>query len=111
MASGVVIGSMALLFFVILLTAKGSDFLKFRNQYVSGKSQVVEGIVTNFHSAPVAGPADESFMVNGRVFSYNVLDDDICFHDAPLHRGAIQNGLDLRIYYYDGCIQRVDLRK
>jgi hypothetical protein len=76
---------------------------------VSGKSVVVEGIIQNFRPAPALGPATESFSVNGIVFSYDALEDTPCFHDAPIHRGPIQEGLKVRIPYNDSCIQRIDI--
>ena len=86
-------------------------FINDRKVYVSGKSLVVEGVVEDFRQAPALGPARESFSVRGVNFSYNVLDDTPCFHDAPLHGGPIRDGLDVRIHYTNGCIQRVDVRE
>lgn len=109
LAAGVFLGSIATIIFVVLLITIVPDFLKLRNAYVSGKSQVVGGVVTDFHPAPMIGPAAESFMTNGIVFSDNAVDGSPCFHNAPLHHGPIRDGLDVRIHYNDGCIQRVDV--
>jgi hypothetical protein len=59
--------------------------------------------------APALGPAIESFSVSGTPFSYNALDDTPCFHNAPVHRGPIREGLNVRLHYYEGCIQRVEV--
>lgn len=85
------------------------DFVKLRSAYVSGKSMVIEGVVQSFHPAPVIGSTLESFSVNGVSFSYYAGDDAPCFHNNPLHKGPIQEGLNVRIHYNEGCIQRVDL--
>lgn len=106
---GVFVASMGSLFFLISLVSFLPSFLKLRSAYVSGKSVVVEGVVQNFLLAPTLGPARESFSVNGISFSYNALDDTPCFHDAPLHGGPIREGLDVRIHYYEGCIQRLEV--
>jgi len=107
--SGAFIGSFALIIFVVLLIRLLPDFVTLRHAYVTGNSVVVEGTVQNFRPAPPTGPADESFSVGTTPFSYNVLDDTLCFHDAPLHHGPIRNGLNVRIHYHEDCIQRVDV--
>ena len=85
------------------------EFVQLRNAYVSGRSSVVEGIVENFHPAPILGRARESFSVGGVVFSYNALGTTPCFHNAPLHWGPVRDGLEVRIHYNEGCIQRVEI--
>jgi len=106
---GILVASFALLIFLLLLMSFVPQFLTLRSAYVSGRSSMVEGVVENFSPAPALGPARESFSVNGVVFSYNALDDTPCFHNAPVHRGPIKGALDVRIYYNDSCIQRVDI--
>ena len=108
-AAGIFLGSIATIIFVVLLITIIPNFLKLRNAYVSGKSEVVEGVVTDFHPAPMIGPAAESFTTDGIVFSYNAVDSSPCFQNAPLHHGPIRDGLAVRIHYNDGCIQRVDV--
>jgi hypothetical protein len=105
----ILITSMASLIFLASLMSFLPDFVKLRSAYVSGKSLVVEGVVQNFRPAPAIGPAEESFLVDGVSFSYNALDDSPCFHNAPLHGGPVRGGLDVRIHYYEGCIQRIEV--
>jgi hypothetical protein len=109
--TGVFGSSFGLLVFILLLITFVSNFVKLRSAYRSGTSSIIEGVVENFHPAPVLGPAEESFLVQGTIFSYNAMDDTPCFHNAPIHAGPIRNGLDVRVYYNDGCIQRVDIRR
>ena len=106
---GVLVASMASLFLLISLVIFLPSFMKQRGEYVSGKSLIVEGTVENFRPAPTIGPARESFSVHGVSFSYNALDDTPCFHNAPIHGGPIREGLDVRIHYYEGCIQRIEV--
>ena len=54
-------------------------------------------------------PARQSFSVGGEAFSYDVLDDTLCLHDAPYHAGPLRQGLNVGIHYWDGCIQRIDV--
>jgi hypothetical protein len=100
---------MASLFLLISLVTFVPNFVKLRTAYVSGKSLIVEGIVKDFRPAPTIGPARESFSVDGIVFAYNALDDSPCFHNAPFRRGPVREGLDVRIHYYKGCIQRIEV--
>jgi hypothetical protein len=110
-AMGIIVASMASIFFLLGLTTLVPNFLHLRGAYISGKSSIVEGVVENFRPAPALGPATESFSVHGVLFSYNALDDTPCFHDAPVHRVPIRNGLGVRVYYHEGCIQRVDIQR
>jgi hypothetical protein len=86
-------------------------FYEARHAYLSGDSSIVEGTVEDFHPMPALGVADESFSVNGRKFSYNVLEPTPCFHNLPPHRGPIHSGMQVRIYFKDWCIQQVDVRR
>ena len=106
---GVFVASMSTLFLLISLIVFIPGFVKLRRTYVSGKSMVAEGVVQSFHPAPVIGSALESFSVNGVSFWYYAGDDAPCFNNAPLHKGPIREGLNVRIHYYGECIQRVEL--
>jgi hypothetical protein len=106
---GVLMASMASIFVIVLLVVTVPEFIGLRSAYLSGKGSTVEGVVENFLPAPRIGPARESFSVSGVLFSYNALDDTPCFHNVPLHRGPVRDGLDVRIHYDKGCIQRVDV--
>jgi len=106
---GIFMASLASLFVLLSLMNFIPKFLKLRSAYVSGRGSTVEGLVENFRPAPTLGPARESFSVRGVWFSYSALDDTPCFHNAPLHSGPIRDGLDVRIHYDEGCIQRVDV--
>jgi hypothetical protein len=103
------VASMASLFLLLSLVIFVPDFIKLRTAYVSGKSEVLEGVVHDFRPAPTIGPGRESFLAGGVSFSYNVLDDTPCFHNAPHHSGPIREGLNIRIHYYENCIQRVEI--
>jgi hypothetical protein len=97
------------LIFVIAALVFVPEFVERWRAYARGDSSVVEGIVEDFHPAPDLGAAKESFSVHGIPFSYNVLADTPCFHNAPPHKGPVRRGVHLRIYYKDTCIQRVDV--
>lgn len=108
---GALIAFLSTLFLIIMVVVLVPNFLKQRRAYVNGGSSVVEGTIQDFHAMPALGPANESFTVQGVPFSYNVLDATPCFHNAPPHKGPVRPGMDVRIYYRDGCIQRVDVRQ
>jgi hypothetical protein len=109
-AIGIIVSVLATLFFIVAAVTLVPTFVKLRHTYKSGDSSVVEGVIDSFHPAPYWGAANESFYVNGIGFFYNALDMTPCFHNAPIHKGPIKLGLSVRIFYKDGCIQRVDVR-
>jgi hypothetical protein len=108
--AGAIVAAFATFFLLIAAMTFVPEFVKLRRTYRSGDSSLVEGIVENFQPAPVLGALRESFSVHGVVFSYFPGDATPCFHNDPARRGPIRPGLDVRIYYKDGCIQRVDIR-
>jgi hypothetical protein len=108
---GIIVAALAALFLIIAGVNLVPKFIQIRHAYKSGNSSIVEGVVETFHPAPDFGVANESFTVHGVNFSYNALDLTTCFHNAPLHKGPIRSGLAVRIYYKDGCIQRLDVRE
>jgi hypothetical protein len=109
--AGIIGAMLATLFLLIAVGSFVPDFIHLRRAYRSGDSSVIIGTVENFHPAPALGAANESFSVKGAIFSYNVLDANSCFHNAPAHKGPIRPGLEVRIYYKNGCIQRVDIHQ
>jgi len=110
-AVGIGAAVFATLFFFLGVVTLVPTFVELRHAYKSGHSLVVEGVVENFHPAPDLGAAEEFFYVGGIIFSYNALDMTPCFHNAPIHKGPIREGLNVRIFYKDACIQRVDIRR
>lgn len=100
----------SLFFFLLTCVAVVPEFFKEWHAYARGQFSTVEGTVENFHPRPGLGPADESFSVKGISFTYNALDYTSCFHNAGLH-GIIRSGLDVRIFYSNECIFRVDVRQ
>ncbi|HME56952.1 MAG TPA: hypothetical protein VKF63_01335 [Terracidiphilus sp.] len=107
--AGIFATSMASIFILVSLMAFIPEYIKLQNEYVSGKSVVVEGVVQNFRPAPALGPATESFSVNEVSFSYYAAADTPCFTNAPFRKGPIRDGLNVRIHYYKNCIQRVEV--
>ena len=86
-----------------------NEYAKLRNEYVSGKSLVVEGVVQDFRPAPAIGSTRESFSVNRVSFSYYAGSHTPCFNNAPFRNGPIREGLYVKIHYYEDCIQRVEV--
>lgn len=77
----------------------------------SGKYQVLEGPVENFHPMPDDGGSEESFSIAGHSFSYS--DDEpakttTCFNQTRLHGGPIHPDLKLRVRFVDNCILEIE---
>jgi len=109
--TGFIVAVLAGMFLCILAVKLVPNYVEVRHTFKSGDSSIVEGLVKDFRPAPILGAANESFSVGGVDFSYNALDQTACFHDAPFRKGPIRSGLAVRIYYKDGCIQRLDVRQ
>jgi hypothetical protein len=108
---GLIVAVLATIIFLLVAVSLVPNSIELRRAFRSGNTSIVEGVVENFHPAPLLGVADESFSVSGVSFSYNALDSTACFHNAPFRQGPIRSGLAVRIYYKDGCIQRLDVRQ
>jgi len=108
---GLVLAMFGALLVLIAAITLVPEYVSLRRAYVRGNSTIVEGIVENFDPAPILGVARESFSVGGVLFTYNALDATPCFHDAPYRKGPIRPGLEVRIFYREACIQRVDIRR
>jgi len=107
--AGIMMTTAASIFLLVSSMVFWNEYAKLQNEYVSGKSLIVEGVVKDFRPAPTLGPTLESFSVNGVSFSYYAADNTPCFQNAPFRKGPIREGLYVRIHYYEGCIQRVEV--
>ena len=110
-AVGILVATFATLIFLLGSVRLVPEFIADWHTYKRGDSSVVEGVVENFYPAPTLGPSKESFSVHGIIFSYYVDAASPCFSNAPAHSGPIRPGLNVRIHYKGGCIQRVDVRR
>lgn len=84
-------------------------FFRMRNDFASGKTTAIEGPIENFRPALKIGPATESFSVGDVTLTYDTFDDSPCFHNQKPFDGIIHDGLKVRIFYNNGCIQQIDL--
>jgi hypothetical protein len=106
---GAFVVALATLFFIVGTVSHVSEFVERRRAYRTGQSLMVQGTIENFSPPPAFGGQKESFSVQGIVLSYYLGDWTPCFHDDLRHNGPIRPGLRVRIYYEDGCIQRIDV--
>jgi len=104
----VLISLVSALAFIVIQSVDIRTFMRLRNEYISGKSMIADGIVENYQPAHLMNNTRESFSVHGVEFKYTILDGTPCFHDSPLQRIKIHDGLNVRIYYSERCIQRID---
>jgi hypothetical protein len=75
----------------------------------SGRCEVVEGVVSAFSPMPPQEHTIESFSVGGVSFSYSRGPLDPEFHATAIDGGPIQEGLRVRIAYFDGKILRLEV--
>ena len=82
------------------------------NAYHDKQYEIVEGPVEVLHQQPATGHSKgDVIRVNGREFEVNYFYATPAYHNTIAHKGALKEGTYARIYYYDGEILRVDVRK
>jgi hypothetical protein len=74
----------------------------------SGRCQVTEGIVTEFHPMPAGGHAFESFSVSGKHFQYSDWIITPGLHQSSTYGGPIREGMRVRIHHLDNDIAKVE---
>jgi hypothetical protein len=80
--------------------------------YRDGQYQVVEGPVHILHEQPATGHTKgDVIAVNGKQFEVNYFYLTPAYRDTLAHGGVLAAGVYARIYYYNGEILRVDIRK
>jgi hypothetical protein len=80
--------------------------------YRDGQYQVVEGQVQVLHEQPVTGHTKGDLInVNGKQFEMNYFYLTPAYRDTLAHGGVLASGVYARIYYHNGEILRVDIRK
>jgi hypothetical protein len=80
--------------------------------YRTGQYQVVEGQVQVLHEQPATGHTKGDIItVNGKQFEVNYFYATPAYRNTLAHGGVLGSGVYARIYYYNGEILRVDIRK
>ena len=80
--------------------------------YRHGQYQVVEGQVQVLHEQPATGHTKGDIItVNGKQFEVNYFYATPAYRNTLAHGGVLQSGVYARLYYYNGEILRVDIRK
>ena len=80
--------------------------------YRDRQYQVVEGQVQVLHGQPATGHTKGDIIaVNGKQFEVNYFYLTPAYRNTLAHGGVLQSGVYTRLYYYNGEILRVDIRK
>lgn len=80
--------------------------------YRDGRYQVVEGRVQVLHEQPATGHTKGDIItVSGKQFEVNYFYLTPAYRNTLAHGGVLGGGVYARLYYYDGEILRVDIRK
>jgi hypothetical protein len=77
----------------------------------SGRYEVVQAPVEDFHPMPDDGSSNESFTLAGHTFSYSDYDESgttACFNQTRLHGGPIHAGMLLRVKFVNQCILQIE---
>jgi hypothetical protein len=80
--------------------------------YRERQYQLVEGPIQVLHEQPVTGHTKGDIItVNGKQFEVNYFYATPAYRKTLAHGGVLRSGVYARIYYSDGEILRVDIRK
>ena len=80
--------------------------------YRNKRYQVVEGPVRVLHLQPSSGHTKGDIVeVEGKQFEVNYFYATPAYNKTLAHGGVLGDGVDARIYYFNGEILRVDIRK
>ncbi len=80
--------------------------------YRHGQYQVVEGPVQVLHEQPATGHTKGDIItVNGKQFEVNYFYLTPAYRNTVAHGGVLASGVYARIYYHNGEILRVDIRR
>ena len=85
---------------------------KLVSAYRDKQYEIVEGPVEVLHQQPYHGHSEGDIIrVNGKEFVVNYFLATPAYHNTIAHKGVLNAGTYARIFYYDGEILRVDIRK
>jgi hypothetical protein len=87
------------------------DYIAARNALISGRANVVEGVVTDFRPMPYEGHARESFVVAGKEFSYSDFGVTAGFNNTRSHGGPIDKGVYVRVTHRGNTILRLEIAR
>jgi len=80
--------------------------------YRERQYQVAEGPVQLLHEQPLTGHTKgDVITVNGKQFEVNYFYATPAYRNTIAHRGVLRSGVYARLYYHNGEILRVDIRK
>ena len=88
-----------------------SHFANLRDAARNGGAEVIEGEVKQFVPMPYEGHAQETFVVDGRHFSYSDYDETKGFNHTQSHGGPMREGLQVRITHVDGSIVKLEIAR
>ncbi|WLT30664.1 hypothetical protein [Geothrix sp. PMB-07] len=88
-----------------------SAYATLREDLISGRCQVVEGVVEGFHPVTPGEIYHEYFYVNGVKFDYSDYIESPGFHQTQKQGGPIRTGLKVKIHHKDGVIARLEIRE
>ena len=80
--------------------------------YQNGQYEIVEGQVQVLHEQPATGHTKGDIIaVNGKQFEVNYFYLTPAYRNTLAHGGVLNAGVYTRIFYHNGEILRVDIRK
>ncbi|HEY2891148.1 MAG TPA: hypothetical protein VGJ31_11000 [Dongiaceae bacterium] len=107
--AGLLLIVVGLSFAVLICTETFADFHDLLADLRTGKYQIAEGVVTNFHPMPYTGHSMETFDVGDAHFKYSDYVVDAGFNNTASHGGPLRPGLHVRIFYSGSHILKLQI--
>jgi hypothetical protein len=86
-----------------------SEYVRLRRAVENGRTDVVEGVVSQFKPMPPTDKGMERFCVQKECFEYSNNVVTAGFNDTSLHGGPIREGLAVRVTYVGNEIVKLEV--
>jgi hypothetical protein len=111
MVFGIIFASFGGLVTILLISIMLGEYYNTKSVYDKKQYQLIEGKVGNYHPMPEGGHDTERFTVNGVEFEFSDFDvSDYGYNNAASHGGAIRQGLNVKIGYFNNGNKNVILK-
>ena len=108
---GIIFGTFALFFAVVIIPHNFSTYYKTKKIYESKEYKIIEGLVEKFRPMPYSGHQDETFTLNGINFSYSDFDESYYgFNNTKSHGGPIDQNKKVRLSYFSSQKKNIILK-
>jgi len=99
----------AMVWTIVSFVSTHGQYSKLASAARDGRTELVEGVVTNFKPMPASGHAMERFCVRERCFEYSDFVVTAGFNNTTSHGGPIHEGLPVRLTFVGHDIVKLEI--